>query len=268
MHSALSTDAIVISIFAIAAVILALEATGLLPRFISRYINRNRYSQTIDILQDLGVDVQQTRKTLLGAKIKSFFSKGRDHTEEAKRRVAAFTYSVRVRVGKENHSDFSAFIDLMGASTNSSTAILFAKILSTYVHQLIVNQEINADFDAIACPKDGSPILAYEFSRLTEKPLILCPAVRKFEADEFVLNSLVDIGFPKGTDKILKALLVDDSTTGGRKAINAVETLNKCGIRVTDFVVVFEPKGKGARETLLGHGITLHSLLPGPEGVA
>src|SRR4051812_2029395 len=105
----LDTNDLVLSVLAIATLAFILEATGFLPRWISRYLNKNKHSQTLDILRDLGVDVATTRKVLIGAKIKSFFGRRQDYVKETNKRLEAYTFSHRVRIGRENRSDFSVF---------------------------------------------------------------------------------------------------------------------------------------------------------------
>ena len=78
-------------------------------------------------------------------------------------------------------------------------------------------------------------------------------------------HSILD--YPKNlnlTGKVV--MLVDDSTTGGRKQIELAKKLRAAGAVVNVSLVLFEPRGKGARDKLSAEGITLHAIIEGPSG--
>jgi orotate phosphoribosyltransferase len=254
-------------VIALSTFLLALEVVGLLPDRVSRFINRNRLALSLQILRELGVDVREVRRATLTARIKAYFAKEDNYSAQAKARLDNISIKSEVELGQERHSRFSSFVDLMGASTKPDVAIWFAKILSTHLRRLIQSGEIDTDFDAIACPKDGSPILAYEFAKLMAKPLILCPVNAKFSGREDLATRLVDVDPAVDLAAIRRVLLIDDSTTGGRKALNVIHTLRRLDIDTNDFLVVFEPKGKNARGVLQENGVRLHSVTEGPSGV-
>jgi orotate phosphoribosyltransferase len=105
----------------------------------------------------------------------------------------------------------------------------------------------------------GSPLLGYKFSELLDKPFVLHSIESKFQSKTDNLKQVFDIG-KTIPSKGSTALLVDDSTTGGRKMIKAIEDLRKYGYKVTDCLVIFEPTIKNVRERLKDKGITLHSI--------
>ena len=60
--------------------------------------------------------------------------------------------------------------------------------------------------------------------------------------------------------------MVDDSSTGGGKALKLIEDLRSCGWQVNDFLVVFEPQLKvptndNAAERLKPKDVVLHSIV-------
>lgn len=60
--------------------------------------------------------------------------------------------------------------------------------------------------------------------------------------------------------------MVDDSTTGGRKAVDTIQHLRDAGFTVSDFLVVFEPLtkkaiGRNAAATLSAVDVRLHSII-------
>ncbi len=169
-------------------------------------------------------------------------------------------------VGTTELASSPSYIDLMGASTNRESAQLFARYLSTHWRRLIdtTTQVQEPSFDFIVTPKLGSPILAYEFAQIVGKPIALSVEKRKFQADNSVLNQHFDISFiPKEGST---ALLVDDSTTGGRLALDAIKNLRNNGYNVKDFLVLFEPTLKDSRQKLLDEGVILHSIVKMPFG--
>lgn len=62
---------------------------------------------------------------------------------------------------------------------------------------------------------------------------------------------------PKGS----KALIVDDSTTGGRMVLKVIEDLRKYGYDVSECLVVFEPQNKDARKKLSDQEVNLISIV-------
>ena len=117
----------------------------------------------------------------------------------------------------------------------------------------------NPCIDFIVTPKGGSPILGYEFSKLLEKPLLLHEIEERFLCEENDMRKNFDCSKkpPKGS----RALIVDDSTTGGRMVISAIKDLKKYGYDVTECLVVFEPQAKDARRKLASEGVNLISIV-------
>ena len=62
-------------------------------------------------------------------------------------------------------------------------------------------------------------------------------------------------------EKGCTALIVDDSTTGGRMVLSTIEDLRKYGYNVMDCLVVFEPQQKDARKKLSDQSVNLISIV-------
>ena len=245
---------VITTILALSTIFFIMEAVGFLPLAISRFINKNRLGATIEVLNELGFDIQEKRKII-----------NKCQTEDLSARIESklkkITINKEVEIGKrQNGYIYPEYIDLMGATTFKRNATDFARELNTYKETLANKLE----FDFIVTSKLGSPILGYEFANLLEVPFVLHSEEEKFrlqKGDD--ASSKFDFGCLKNK-KIKKALIVDDSTTGGRKVINIIKDLKKYGFEVTDCLVVFAPQGKQANEKLAKENVKLHSIVQTP----
>ena len=117
----------------------------------------------------------------------------------------------------------------------------------------------NYKIDFVVTPKQGSPILGYEFAKLIEKPFVLHEEIERFKGMDNDMRAVFDChAVPK---KGAVALIVDDSTTGGTMVCNTVRHLRKYGYKVYNCLVVFEPKNKRGRERLAAEQIGLLSII-------
>lgn len=57
-----------------------------------------------------------------------------------------------------------------------------------------------------------------------------------------------------------RALIVDDSTTGGRMVCETIRDLRKYGYKVSECLVVFEPQNKDAKKKLEQQNVKLLSI--------
>lgn len=256
---------IILWILAFATVISVLELNGFLPKFIARWFARNRLESTIKALQSLGVrvthdemasNITPVNKLLDKAKIKELAYK-----TELRGMLSVDTFTGDVHIGATTHFHSLEFIDVIGSSTDPTRATKYARLLHT--HAKIEN--IN-DFDIIATPRSGSPILGYEFARLCQKPFVMDSPSKVTDASK-TMGAHASLDFPKSlTLKNKIVLIIDDSTTGGRKQVELANLLRAEGAKVEKSLVLFEPKGKGAREKLDANQIKLHSIIDGPTG--
>ncbi len=245
---------IIITISGISTIILILEAIGFLPLWISKYIFRRKHANTLEILKELGCDLEN--KYL---KTKS----NREFNKTLIDKLKNVTIKKKVEIGKKrNGYIFPEYIDLMGATTNERIATDFARELYTFKKEQIKEQ---LEFDFIVTPKLGSPILGYEFAKLEERPFVLHSDEEKFRPKDNNLDPRVKFDFGnQDFQNFKKGLIIDDSTTGGRKVINIIKDLKKYNFEVTDCLVVFAPQGKNAEKELQDNGVTLHSILKTP----
>jgi len=167
----------------------------------------------------------------------------------------------KVSVGRNRKTKLDYYIDLMGHTCSEEYAVAYAKILSTYWANCIKNTQLinNPIIDFIVTPKSGSPILGYEFSKLLKKPLVLHEDEGRFDTARKDMRRWFDCADvpPEGS----RALIVDDSTTGGRMVISVINHLREYGYVVEYCLVVFEPKNKDARQKLNDLGVNLISIV-------
>lgn len=256
---------IALTVLGLATVFFVFDSVGFLPRRIQRYVYRNRSAQTIDVLKGLGFEVEKVKRENRASKI--IERRSADNLEDAAKRLTGpITIRKQLRVGRIDAVETTSFIDLMGATCKPENAIQAAQLLSSHWRNLIGAagaQEI-PDFDFVVAPKAGSPLIAYEFAKLHQKPLLLHNEQPKFQSDDVDFAALFDAAYkPKAG---ARALMVDDSTTGGRKAVDTIQHLRDAGFTVSDFLVVFEPLtkkaiGRNAAARLSAVDVRLHSII-------
>ncbi|MDT8339497.1 MAG: phosphoribosyltransferase [Sulfurimonas sp.] len=243
---------VILTILGLSTIVFILESVGFLPLTISRFINKNRLGATIDVLNELGFDVREKRKIINKCQTQ-------DLSARIEGKLKKITINKEVEIGKsQNGHIYPEYIDLMGATTFKRNATDFARELNTY------KETLKLEFDFIVTSKLGSPILGYEFANLLEVPFVLHSEEEKFrlkKGDD--ASSKFDFGCLENK-KLKKALIIDDSTTGGRKVINIIKDLKKYGFEVTDCLVVFAPQGKQADERLAKENVKLHSIVQTP----
>ncbi len=245
------TNFILISIGSISTILLVAEASGFLPLKLSRLLHRNKLAITIDVLNELGLDIKE-KKQLLNKCLNLSSS------QRIQNKLTKITINEEVEIGKsQNGYVYPNYIDLMGSSTLQRNAKDFARELNTYQEKL----ENKLEFDFIVTSKLGSPILGYEFANLLEVPLVLHSEEEKFRLTNGKEDPRAIFDFSCLQLNLSKALIVDDSTTGGRKVINIIKDLKKYGYKVTDCLVVFAPQGKNAYEKLEKQQVKLHSII-------
>jgi orotate phosphoribosyltransferase len=235
-----------------------------MPSKLSRWINRNLADRTLETLDRLGVDVPRLRQRNVAASI-PFHVEGTTLEKRLRTRLDEVTIRKSLTVGTARTLPSTFYIDVMGATTAQRAAEALAADLCAHWRNLLENEasSVHADIDFIVTPKAGSPILGYEFAKLLRKPFVAFNETAKFISDKPDFKAEFDCMIIPSEGA--RALLVDDSSTGGSKAVKAVERLKEFGYRVSDFVVLFEPMlksadGANSARRLAPHGVTLWSV--------
>ncbi len=265
-------NTIVLAILMISTIVFVLDACGFFPNFISERLAKKRLISQKLILQEMGINFREENRSRIRSRITDFSSKKSiPLNETVSNLISLYTYKspkkflvgkrqAIFRVGKRQAVLLPQFIDLMSASTDPNKSVLMAQMLSSYIQK-----HPSLTFDFIVTPKNGTPILGYELAKLLQVPCIFhVDSQEKFTCtdthDEFYIYSKFDVSSREIVSKYSKALIVDDSTTGGRKVTNLVSDLRSLHCEVNDCLVIFEPTAKEVRETLNQIGITLHSI--------
>ncbi|WP_164898360.1 phosphoribosyltransferase, partial [Mesorhizobium sp. M7A.F.Ca.CA.001.07.2.1] len=230
------------------------------PGFISKWLNRNKLASTLDVLREMGIEGRVVKRRTISSLFHSFYNK-EDLYSGTIRDLNSIKISKKVSVGSVNSTQSNGFIDLMGATTSSEVAERYAKRLVTFWREKLNNDaELkNFEFSFIVAPKSGSPFIAYEMSKILNLPLVVHNSKPKFEIDPAMFSSYFDALAQPPKNSV--GLIVDDSTTGGAKAMKLIDDLKKFELKATEFLVVFEPEIKDPRLVLANKGVTLHSLV-------
>jgi len=266
--AALSVEGIVgwliLTIVAVAGLFDVARTFGFLPDRVVRVIYRNRLRETLQVLDELGIDIDAARRNNAVAPLENITSP--ELTDRVEKRVKAVTIAGKMTVGATVSASGDAFVDMMGACADQTNARVFARDLAALWRQLVAPGGLLANYevDFIVTPKTGSPLLGSAFASLLRKPLLLHNHEPKFRTDPDNPKAHFDcFELPQpGT----RALIVDDSSTGGGKVLAAVEDLQKFGYKVSDLLVVFEPQlkvstGDNAARRLQTKAVTLHSII-------
>lgn len=254
---------VVLLILSVSTIISVVESVGLMPESISRKLRKNRNSDVVMVLKDLGVDFHEERRSRLFKKISSFLRSEKEFEERVRNSLKKDTLNGSFLVGQRNEVSIEKFIDVMSAVCNENKAVVYARYLSTFFYRTVcIDNGFNEnDFDFIVTPKSGSPILGYEFAKIIGKPLVLHnhkeQKYRTIQCDDKEGAFDADFTIIAG----MKALIVDDSTTGGGKVIDAINDLRKLGCKVENCVVLFEPQAKNVSQILEDHNVKLHSIV-------
>ncbi|MEC9038604.1 MAG: hypothetical protein VX787_03600 [Pseudomonadota bacterium] len=264
MLEGIGLDDFILFILSISTVASVLIWTGFMPARVTRYLAKNRLSETVVVLKEFGIDVERYKKLNLSRSIPNYVDA--NNVERSLARILeACTINKSVYVGKTDQVEVDHYIDAMSLSTDSSDSVQLARILASFWRKRLEEEDSSiriADFDYVVTPKEGSPILGYEFAKIIGKPLILhCGSEKKFEAESDDLEFKSTFDAKVAPEAGAKAILVDDSTTGGRKVRQAIDDLRRNHIVVHDCLVLFEPTVKNVRKRVEEMDVSLHAVI-------
>lgn len=252
-------NVIALIILGVGSVIQLVDAIGVLPERIRNYLRLNRAKETIEVLKEYGINPDLYKRHNMALGIPRDYSKDTVQNDTRKK-LEETKIGINVSVGKTRKTKLSYYIDLIGHTCEPECAVAYARLLSSYWADVIDDADIaqNLHIDFIVTPKSGSPILGYEFSKLLKLPLVLHEEADRFDCAQDDMRKRFDCA--EVPVKGSRALIVDDSTTGGRMVLSAVDDLRKYGYNVSECLVVFEPCQKDARKKLKQQGIQLLSI--------
>ena len=253
-----------LGILSLSGMLLVAEAVGFLPDWLSRWLARNRLAQTIQILKGFGIDVDDHRKRNRAAALDQ--TPGATAVLRVKNLLAKFKLKGPVGVGRTVRLEAGEYYDLMGASCNPSIARSLARDLAAQMRVILEERASTLEdrFDFIATPKAGAPLLGAAFAEQMRLPLVLHADEPKFSGTVEPFRARFDCAdVPR---EGARALIVDDSSTGGGKVIRLIDDLRRLGYEVEDVLVVFEPQlktedGSSAALRLEPLNVRLHSIV-------
>lgn len=250
-------------VLAASGLALVADAVGFLHPKLQGWINRNRLRETLKLLGELGMDVPAVRRDNIVGKLERVSAPAL--ADRVRVRLDLTKIDHPVSVGSRNRVPGSHFFDLMGGTADARVAEVFARDLMALWAQLLEQRKVTeTNIDFVVTPKTGSPILGSEVAKLMGVPLLLHNPEPKFSSHPADLRAIFDCqAVPEAG---ARGLIVDDSSTGGTKAIKLVEDLRAQGWAVSDFLVVFEPMLKQANKgnaapRLASKNVALHSIL-------
>jgi orotate phosphoribosyltransferase len=229
------------------------------PAWLATRHARHRTEELKEVLNSLGMD-DSVRDDLRGALVRKRIADAVGAGDSKDRCIRLLSKCVKAgsfQVGKHEAKTFPLFFDVMGDCLEPDVNEQYAAILSSYLHEY--HKYELPIFDRIVGIKGGSPTLAYSFAARIGKPVSLFRGVGnpKHVGGNSGALSLFDGEIARGE----KILLVDDSTTSGRMAIECIECLREAGCSVSDFLVLFEPVGLSAREKLIKRDVRLLAVV-------
>lgn len=249
---------LVLVLLALSTLLLVAEAVGLLPSRLSKWLARNRLPHTLEILREMGIEPKEVRKAYARSRLRKLvpFTSPPGELEELLQQA---DLRRGVKVGRTRAVPAETFLDVMGRTTDPRYCKQAARVLATHLRELGETETIDAEFSMVLGLKGGSPLLAYELASLLGKPLVLHLPVQKFGSDlDSDVNALFDV--MAATLEGTRLLLVDDSTTGGTMAVEAIEAARRCGATVSDMLVLFVPPEKDPAQVLRNKGVSLYSV--------
>lgn len=252
-------NSIILIILSLATLIGILDYIGVWPSKFRRFLRLNKADDVMKVLEEFGVDV---KKYKMNNMVLNYPREANENSlkKSTSKSLEKFKINKSVSVGHHRKTELPYYYDIIGATCNYRNAEYFAQLLSTCLSIKIkkLNNKADIYFDFIVTPKNGSPILGYEFSKIMKKPLVLYESVKRFDPEN---DMRCKFDCEKIPDMNQTAILVDDSTTGGSMMCDAVDDLRKYNYNVKYCLVIFEPKSKDARERLKQKDVELISII-------
>lgn len=246
-------------ILSITTIIDLLCRFGLFPQNWIKRLKLGHAQDTLEVIKELGVDVDLYRRRNATINIPYFYS-GKNLEKETLKMLNDIKIHKKVSVGRVQSTNLPYYIDLIGHSCNQQTAEAYARLLSSYWKYMIDHTPDvkNPRIDFVCTPKNGSPILGYEFAKILQVPFVLHEDSERFRSSVDDMRKKFDCASVPYPGSI--ALIVDDSTTGGRMVLDTIDDLKKYNYTVTECLVVFEPQAKNARKKLNDKHVNLLSI--------
>jgi orotate phosphoribosyltransferase len=220
------------------------------PKWLVRHFDARRRQEIVAVVDELGIrgDVGEAmaRQRLITRLDKA--GAVADPVSRIEHLLAIALREGSYVVGRGNQMTFDYFIDVMSSSLRPEYAERCASALVTYLRDRPGPENVVVGLTS------GSPLLASEVARLLDLPLALYRGARDLKYRDAAGKGEV---FDGDLTRAEKVLIVDDSTTSGRKVVDCVAALRERGIEVERCVVLFQPVGKDPAAELAKNGVEL-----------
>lgn len=253
------TQAILI-ILSVATLVTVLDYLGWLPPKVRRFLHLNRAQDTVEILKEFGIDT----RNYIDATMPLRFPKGEDPQSIIQLTIKVMgqhLFNEKCAVGHTNKTEIPRYYDIIGAVCSPKKAAYLAALMAKYwtYYNTKNADKIDLGFDFVVTPKSGSPTLGYEFAKLLDVPFAL------HEDSDRIHNHADNVRTRFDMEAILpnqkRALIVDDSITGGAMINSTIKDLRKYGYDVTACFVIFEVCAKNGRTSLESNKVNLISMV-------
>ncbi len=227
------------------------------PAVLVNLIRGKRRADIREALDELGISAPE-RAELRSAIQSQLIAKHARYTDPFGRCLLLLK-SCTVRgpadVGTSERVPFPYYADVMSLSLQPDRAEEGAYIIASHLR----SQRVDHSYDCIIGLKRGSPLLASAVAQKFGRPLVLFRGPDDYKKDRSARNprNLFDGVVARG----MNAVIVDDSTTGGKHVLDCIAAAHDLGIRVDQCWVLFEPLGKGAKAKLEAAGVRLISVV-------
>ncbi len=253
---------IILILLSLSSLIGILDHFGLLPRRIKSWIRMNRTTEIMEVLSQLGIDVDYYRRVNQSVSFPSTLDKQEIEKTVMSELENKCRIQQKVAIGHLRRTTLEYYYDIIGKTCDPKLSRYYAEIMSTYWSANCSKPDVirNAAFDFVATPKTGCPILGYEFAKLIKKPFVLCEQDERFTCNNpDDMRTILDCSTILPKESI--ALIVDDSITGGSQIIHTIESLRHFGYKVHTCFVIFEVKVRDAKTSLNNNNVQLVSIV-------
>jgi orotate phosphoribosyltransferase len=231
------------------------------PGWLVRHFDRRREHEIERVLRHLGFG-EDERLRQQHRQLREKLERARRYSgTEVERRAEALVSNALKQgsfsVGVGNVMTFPYFVDVMSASLDPMFVDECAAVLASYLWRQ--GSDVRGSFTKVLGLKDGSPLLAWSLARRLNMPCALFRGRQEYRYNPSLADpvNLFDGAIDRGD----RLLLVDDSTTGGRKVLDCLEAVRAIGAEVPVCLVLFLPVGKNPTALLRDQGVQLHTLI-------
>lgn len=147
-------NSVILIILNISTVISVLEQVGWLPKKVRKYLKLSRSIEIIEILEELGMNVDKYRCANISINYPKDYSK-ESVEKQVRKSLKQITINKPISIGRNRVIKLESYIDLIGYSCDSTYACYYARLLSTYWAEAVKDNNMikNPLFDFVVTHK-------------------------------------------------------------------------------------------------------------------